>query len=411
MQSHTRLLFLNVILAALLSGWCGSAEQPPNTPPPPSLTSARSIAPKRLSAGSGEEVTFYPTFGYKDANGWTLVLRGWVHENGHGVDAMLGQVNPCGQENIAYFKARTTDLLDESKNNEKVIIKFDSDPEDKPYELSKSESDGIVTINLPLTDEKAKQLLEKQGSTNGWLTYRAVSHEHTGLGRVRLIEPGAGESLISDIDDTIKITQVPAAREIVLRNTFCLEFKPVLEPDMAAQYKGRGDIPVHYISGGPEQLFGPLYDYLISGAGGFPEGTFHLKFFPTLASHEGIKTLVETVKSSLDATYNHKRDKIKMIMEKFPDRQFTLVGDSGEIDPEVYSEIKQWRPAQVKEIIIRDVLNDDVVNHFRLEGMTIIKVDPPVCAEAKHFDHLKKKVEKAHPGKTYQPNTAPPCSQ
>ena len=116
-------------------------------------------------------------------------------------------------------------------------------------------------------------------------------------GRVRLIEPGAGESLISDIDDTIKITQVPAAKEIVLRNTFCLEFKPVLEPDMAAQYKGRGDIPVHYISGGPEQLFGPLYDYLISGAGGFPEGTFHLKFFPTLASHEGIKTLVETVKS------------------------------------------------------------------------------------------------------------------
>ena len=58
-------------------------------------------------------------------------------KTGTEVDTMLGQVNPCGQENIAYFKARTTDLLDESKNNEKVIIKFDSDPEDKPYELSK----------------------------------------------------------------------------------------------------------------------------------------------------------------------------------------------------------------------------------------------------------------------------------
>ena len=59
-------------------------------------------------------------------------------------------------------------------------------------------------------------------------------------------------------------------------------------------------------------------------------------------------------------------EKIKGLMEKFPDRQFTLVGDSGEVDPEVYNEIKKWRSAQVKEIIIRDVINDDVVNHFRL---------------------------------------------
>ena len=68
-----------------------------------------------------------------------------------------------------------------------------------------------------MTDEQAKQLLEKQGSANGWLTFRAVSGDHTGLGRVKLIEPGAGESLVSDIDDTIKITEVPAAKEIVLK--------------------------------------------------------------------------------------------------------------------------------------------------------------------------------------------------
>lgn len=409
---QSRLLLLNVILVALLSGWCDKTVPPTNGPlSPPSPTPALATAPARLAIRSNEkEVTFYPSFGYKDASGWTLLLRGWVHEDGRGADLLLDRIKKCGEDQMAIFKARTADFLDESKTFEKVIIKFDSDPEDKPYELSKSGSNGIVTIDLPMTDEKAKQLLEKQGSANGWLTYRTVSDRHTGLGRVRLIEPGAGESLVSDIDDTIKITEVPGEKETVLRNTFCLDFKPVVQPDMARMYKDRGNIPVHYISGGPEQMYGPLYDYLIIGPGGFPEGTFHLKFFPTPKSLEGLRTLIDTVKSSMSVTYAHKVEKIKWLMEKFPDRQFTLVGDSGEVDPEVYNEIKKWRPAQVKEIIIRDVINDDVVNHYRLAGMTIIKVDQPVCVEPKHFDHLKEKVNNSHPNETYQRNTAPPCA-
>jgi hypothetical protein len=408
MHSPTRLLLLNVIVVAVLSGWCG--KQPPPPFPSPTPTPIAETAPKRLSPGNKEEVTFYPTVGYKDANGWVLSLRGWVHEDSTLGNKLRAEFKECGEENRAVFQARTVDLLDENKNDERVIIKFDSDPEDRPYEnFKRSASDGIVTIDLTLTDEKAKQLLEKQGSTNGWLTYRAVSGDHIGLGRVKLIEPGGGESLVSDIDDTIKITEVPGEKKVVLKNTFCLDFQPVLEPDMARMYRDRA-IPVHYISGGPEQLYGPLYDYLITGAGGFPEGTFHLKFFPTLISREGLRTLIETAKSSMSVTYAHKVEKIKWLMEKFPDRQFTLVGDSGEVDPEVYNEIKKWRPAQVKEIIIRDVINDDVVNHFRLVGMTVIKVAQPVCVEAKHFGDLAKQVKQAYPKETYQRNTAPPCA-
>jgi hypothetical protein len=409
MQLHARLLLLNVILVALLSGWCGNGGSNQNgQSPSPTPSPFKSTATKRLSAGSGEEVAFYPTFGYKDANGWNLSLRGWVHEDGRGVERVVDHIQVCGQEHMAILKVRTADLLDESKNNEKVIIKFDSDPENKSYELKKSKADGIVTIDLLLTDAQAKQLLEKQGSPNGWLTYRAISGDHTGLGRVKLIEPGPGESLVSDIDDTIKITQVPEEKKVVLKNTFCLPFQPV-GTDMAKNYKDRGDIPVHYVSGGPEQLFGPLYDYLIIGEGGFPEGTFHLKFYPTPGTLEGLRTIIDAVKSSMSVTYAHKVGTIKWLMEKFPDRQFTLVGDSGEVDPEVYGEIKKWRPAQVKEIIIRDVINDSVVNNFRLAGMTIIKVDQPACVEDKHFDDLKKRVEEAFPGQTYNPNTAPPC--
>lgn len=407
----SRLLLLNVILVALLSGCSDKTDSVTNLLAPASPTPTPSTAPARLSAGTGEEVTFYPTFGYKDANGWVINLRGWVHEDSTIGNKLRAEFKECGDENRAIFQARTVDLVDESKKFERVIIKFDSDPENKTYEnVNRSKSDGIVTIDLNLTDERAKLLLEKQGSANGWLTYRAISGDHTGLGRVKLIESGGGESLVSDIDDTIKITQVPAEKKLVLRNTFCLEFQPVLEPDMARMYKDRGDIPVHYISGGPEQMFGPLYDYLITGPGGFPEGTFHLKFFATPLTAHGLRTIIDTAKGSMTVTKAHKIDKIKWLMEKFPERQFTLVGDSGEVDPEVYNEIKKLRPAQVKEIIIRDVINDDVVNHYRLAGMTIIKVAQPVCMDLKHFKDLKEIVNKAHPSEAYQRNSAPPCA-
>ena len=112
--------------------------------------------------------------------------------------------------------------------------------------------------------------------------------------------------------------------------------------------------------------------------------------------------------SSLGATYDHKLHEITTLMERFPDRKFILVGDSGEVDPEVYNEIKKKRPAQVKEIVIRDVINDDLVNHFRLAGMTVIPVNPPICVEDKHFKNLLEKMKQFHP-ETYNRN--PACSK
>lgn len=408
MKLHTHLAFPVILMAALISGWCDGHEPPPPTPTPPALTTT---APKRLQVTTEKEVTFYPTYGYREGTNWNIHLRGWVHEDRPLLHKSLEKVSNCSESEMSNFRSRSADLLDDDKTLEKVVVKFVSDPDEKAYEFSKSKSDGIVKLDLVLTDEQAKQLLGKPGSSNGWLTYRAVSKDHTGLGRVRLIEPDPnGVSLISDIDDTIKITEVPAGQHTVLRNTFCLDFKSVLEPDMAAKYKALGDIPVHYVSGGPEQLFGPLYDFLITGPGGFPEGTFHLKFFPkTLFSSETTKNLIHFVASSLDVTYAHKLHEITTIMDRFPDRKFILVGDSGEIDPEVYNEIRKKRPTQVKEIWIRDVINDDVVNHFRLAGMTVFLVNPPVCAEDKHFKHLSAKIKQSYPKETYVRNSAPPC--
>lgn len=46
---------------------------------------------------------------------------------------------------------------------------------------------------------------------------------------------------------------------------------------------------------------------------------------------------------------------IKPIIEKFPERKFILIGDSGEKDPEVYSIIAKKFRSNIKAILIREV--------------------------------------------------------
>lgn len=412
MKLHNRLLLLTILFVAL-SGWC-------TKPPEPGeggaalINELTNVAPPRLSAGTGEEVTFFPTYGYREGNGWNIHVRSWTHQNRSHVDRVVTKLatvlatakNKCDSVEMANFQARSNDFEDDDKSLEKVIIRFDADPDGTTYEFNKrSDANGIAELDLTLSNDRASQLLASQKSTNGWLTFSAISDDHTGRGRVRLIEP-EGVSLISDIDDTIKITDIPAGKDTVLRNTFCREFKSLAE--MAKSYSDLVDVPVHYVSGGPQQMFGPLYDFLIVGPGGFPEGTFHLNFFPkNFLSAETVRLAV----GGFTSTFTHKVNEITKLMNKFPGRQFILVGDSGEVDPEVYKRIRSDRPNQVKEIRIRDLINDadPNANPYRLEGMVIIKADPVICVDEDHFKSLSKKLKEIDPTKTYRRNTAPPC--
>lgn len=71
-------------------------------------------------------------------------------------------------------------------------------------------------------------------------------------------------------------------------------------------------------------------------------------------------------------TYEHKVARITLLMQRFPNRQFILVGDSGEKDPEVYRTIREKFSGQVSDIWIRDVVNDRELNPGRLSSMKVI---------------------------------------
>ena len=154
-----------------------------------------------------------------------------------------------------------------------------------------------------------------------------MSAEHTGTGRVRLIGP-TGVSVISDIDDTIKVTEIPAGIQVVLTNTLYRDFVPTTE--LRGKYESGGDVAFHYVSGGPWQLYRPLATFLIGGRH-FPEGSFHMKTLAAsmrkpVTSFEHLARFVMP-----DGTFQHKVTEITKIMERFPGRRFVLIGDSGEM--------------------------------------------------------------------------------
>lgn len=165
-------------------------------------------------------------------------------------------------------------------------------------------------------------------------------------GQVHLLE-STGLSVISDLDDTIKVSEV-LDRDKLLRNTFLRPFVPV--EGMADAYRAwmiHDGAQFHYVSSSPIQLYVPLSEFV--QASSFPAGTFHLKEF---------RWKDESFFNLFASSVEHKLGVIEPILRRFPQRRFVLVGDSGEKDPEIYGALARDFPAQIFRVLIRDVTGD-----------------------------------------------------
>ena len=144
---------------------------------------------------------------------------------------------------------------------------------------------------------------------------------------------------------------------------------------MAERYQEYGDeVAFHYVSGSPWQLYRPLSGFLLSDEVNFPRGSFHMKTVTknilSLSTWSGLSDLL----FNEDFTYEQKKSQIEIIIQTFPDRTFILYGDSGESDPEVFSDLKEEYGDQIVKMVIRDVrdLRDEEPERF--EGMEVIPV-------------------------------------
>ncbi|NML62912.1 DUF2183 domain-containing protein [Massilia sp. RP-1-19] len=163
--------------------------------------------------------------------------------------------------------------------------------------------------------------------------------------------PTARFGIISDIDDTVLWTNVTNKLNmaLMLARSNAHTRKPF--KGVGAFYRalrhgagGNEDNPVFYVSSSPWHLFGPLVEFL--RLQGIPVG-------PLLLRELGVREVFK-----LTSHGNHKLEKIELILSYYPDMQFVLIGDSGEQDPEIYTEVVRRHPKQVKVIYIRDVNPD-----------------------------------------------------
>jgi len=152
-----------------------------------------------------------------------------------------------------------------------------------------------------------------------------------------------GLSIVSDIDDTIRVSHV-GDRRALLRTTFLERFNPV--DGMAEVFRAWAgpSVRFHYVSATPWQLYVPMRDFIDTNA--FPRGTFHLKDF---------RWRDRTFFNLFAPPDRFKIASIAALLKRLPDRRFILVGDSGERDPEVFGQLARDYPRQVRKIFIRDL--------------------------------------------------------
>jgi phosphatidate phosphatase APP1 len=329
----------------------------------PVLTQAPAVAEPEHSGVSSEiksdeRVVFFPTLGRRQADGsWLVGVHGWIHEPEEGsktraailsgLKRVVGVPRGSLLEDEAarkIFETRVRAFLVDNERGKRIAVRFGSETFVLPV---KSEANGHFRTSLELSADVVAQRVDDADGTMqlDFAAVTAADDSRRFAGRVALIPP-TGVSVISDIDDTVKITDVTATKAMI-QNTFLREFRAV--PGMADLYQrwAAQGASLHWVSSSPWQLYEPLAEFL--RAAGFPHGSFHLKLFRMKDS-----TFLDLFASSEET----KPRAIEPLFEEYPGRTFRLVGDSGEHDPEVYGAMARKYPKQVEGVFIRNVTEE-----------------------------------------------------
>ena len=307
------------------------------------------------SKDSASAIMAYSGFGYPNQDEWRVHISGvaWqtpiiFNMRQRMMIRMLGGVMHATPEemNGEVFQSRITPFMAEADHRQTIIATING----TSYRLKKrTRKNGHFHDWLSLKKDVIENSIT---TTNGVETVNfsvAIEGADAEPAESMLyLQPKQGISIISDIDDTIKVSNV-GDRHQLLANTFLREFQGI--EGMAELYNDwfqRGT-DFHYVSSSPWQLHAPLLDLQTSG--GFPRGTIHLRNFQ-LRNH--------VVQRALMIRRHGKSTSIKSLLQAFPQRKFILIGDSGEKDPEIYRKICRKYSDQVAGLFIRDIKHNPV---------------------------------------------------
>ncbi len=305
-------------------------------------------APMRTEIKPDEHLVFFGTAGwYEEASqSWHLPVHGWIYEpqNSRARKAAFAKVLQkkfdltTDAASEANFDRRLNLIIADNERGKRIVIESGGREESLPP----SANNGHIETVLRFSEAELAPHIR-----DNMLSYSAINSDGRSFdGRIELVGP-LGYSIISDIDDTIKVSGVTDRRKL-LENTFLKDFEAV--PGMADVYRDwLGDEgSLHFVSSSPWQLYEPLNELIEQS--GFPPATLNLK---------SVRFRDETLFDLFKKGTETKPAVIRSILDRYPRRHFLLVGDSGEQDPEVYAALLRERPEQIKKVYIRNVTDSD----------------------------------------------------
>ncbi|NLX23512.1 MAG: DUF2183 domain-containing protein [Phycisphaerae bacterium] len=306
------------------------------------------------SLSPDEHAMFYPCAGYRDPDrgGWVVFVRGWVYEDSWFSRnlSFLGDVLDVDDlvpdpKERKVLRERLRPFLVDNESHKTLDIYIG----EARYRLKPTGESGHVSDRILVTDEQVRGQGALPNGRAGRLAYRVAtwpSKDRVVTGEVFLLE-NQGLSIVSDIDDTIRITEVNHTKRM-LRSTFLRPFVPV--PGMAevyAAWAAEHGAEFHYLSAAPCQLYEPIAAFLREH--GFPEGSMRLKSIKREGGVMGV------ILGLFEAPRSFKRQGLTDLMRAVPGRRFVLIGDSAQEDPEIYADIARDFPELVERILIRNV--------------------------------------------------------
>lgn len=152
--------------------------------------------------------------------------------------------------------------------------------------------------------------------------------------------------IISDVDDTIMVSQVPIHWKAAWNLLLSDPHHRSSVPGMSVFYNRIHDLdplaPFFYLSASPWNVEGSLRGFIQDH--GFPPG-------PLL-----LRDLDPRPKTFVPSTVHHKLEFIHQLMADFPKMQFILLGDDGQRDPTTFAHVAHAYPGRVLAIGIRQLM-------------------------------------------------------
>ena len=303
---------------------------------------------------STEDLIFFPTSATATKQGlWKFPIHYWVydpektsisHQLSRKIVTEILELAGLSDKDTESknFKERIKWFLVDNKGEKNISITLSNILLQNSVLLGATTANGHATSTIYLP-------FKKELHPRDWVkieTDELPANKRKFYGEVQLIAEN-GLSVISDIDDTIKISEVLDKKKL-LKNVFVETYQTTNGmPALYRQLKEKGAY-FHYVSSSPWQLYPSLKAFMATH---YPKGTINQRYF---------RLKDKSFFNFLHSSQTYKIKKITSIIKRYPKHRFILIGDSGEHDPEVYATIYRHFPHNIKSIWIRHVAGSNV---------------------------------------------------